>query len=140
MFQETSVGEISKFMSIYSGLLLEPKNNYYTFDLLKDAPTYSIVGGEFLGAPCTTTFQGEPWEVMRANGLVYDFNLGEVVPILSVMQRVDIVTGKNYFLSSGLILPGSVTDDGSRVTDYAAWLSLDEMKTRTFRYSEVTLE
>jgi hypothetical protein len=77
---------------------------------------------------------------MRANGLVYDFNLGEVVPILSVMQRVDIVTGKNYFLSSGLILPGSVTDDGSRVTDYAAWLSLDEMKTRTFRYSEVTLE
>jgi hypothetical protein len=47
MFQETSVGEISKFMSIYSGLLLEPKNINNTFDLLKYAQTYWMFVGEF---------------------------------------------------------------------------------------------
>ena len=45
--------------------------------------------------------------------------------------------GINYFLSPGLIKPGSVTDDGSRVTDYAAWFLFDSMK---FKYSEITYE
>ncbi len=81
------------------------------------------------------TFAGPPWEVFRQNAVVYNFNTGLLVPLASITQLLDIDAAGNYFLSPGLILPGSLMDGGSRVTDYAAWFSTDTMK---FKYSEVT--
>jgi hypothetical protein len=66
--------------------------------------------------------------------LVYDFNQGLVVPIESVTQTVSVNLAGNRMISSGLILPGSVTNDGERVREYSAWFSRDTLR---FLYSEV---
>lgn len=136
IFTETKVGQVSNFMARYD-LDLVPKDDYFTFSALEDAPSYSLIGLPYLGVPAIANYEGRPWEVMRANGFVYSFALGLVVPIESVSQLVGVRAAGNRFVSPGLILPGSVTDDGSRVTDYAAWFSRDTLR---FNYSEVEFE
>ncbi len=133
IFREDRSGEISEFMSLYDGLVLEKKDDYYTFSSLVAAPEYSVAGVTYLGAQTTETYEGKPWEIFEANGLIYNFELDQVQLINEVTQRVSIKTAKNYFITPGLILPGAVTEDGTRVTDYAARYSFLK-----FRYSEVT--
>lgn len=133
LFQETKVGQISDFMSRF-GFDLVPVGPYYTFAALEEAPEFSLAGGDLLNAVATETFEGQPWEVFEENGVVYNFNTGLVVPIISITNTVRIALAGNRFVSSGLILPGSVTEDGQRVKDYSAWYSRD---TLGFLYSEV---
>lgn len=132
-FSESKAGQLSRFMSMF-GLELERSGDHYTFSDLVDAPDYSIAGSTFLGAPTSVTFAGDPWEVMRENGLVYDFTKGLVVPISTIVRSVTLLNAGNYIISTGMILPGSVTEDGSRVTDYSAQF-IQELA--HFRYSEV---
>ncbi len=136
IFTEDSEGEVSKLSSLFN-LDLALKNNYYTFDTLESAPEYSIIGGTYLGAPVIKTFEGKPWEVMRENNLVYDFLNDVVVSIDLIVKHTELDQSDYFYLSPGLILPGSITDDGSRITDYAAWFSFDE---QSFKYSEVGFE
>ena len=136
MFREHQAGEISRFMSL-TGLELVSRDDYYTFDFLSSAPEYSLAGGTYLGGVCTTTVEGEPWEIFRANSLVYNFRSGIVESIESVTELIELQQTANYFLSSGLIVPGSVTEDGSRVRDYAAYYIFDQAR---FKYSEVSFE
>ena len=120
IFRESKVGEISDFMSL-TGLSLAPREDYYTFETLQNAPDYSLIGKPLVGgAVAIKTFQGAPWEVFEANGLVYDFTLDLVVPIATIIAKTKVKLAGNYFVSPGLILPGSLTDEG-RVKDYAAW-------------------
>lgn len=123
---------MSRFVSIF-GLALARSGDHFTFAGLVDAPNFSLPGGTFLGVPTTVVYEGEPWEVMRENRLVYDVNLGKVVPLDSITQRAVLTTSGNIRLAGGMIQPGSVMDDGSRVTDYAAFYNAD----RGFLYSEV---
>lgn len=134
MFTETTVGQVSDFMSL-TGLKLAPRDGYYTFETLLNAPLYSLKGKKIITYPAIKTFEGEPYEVFEANGVIYDFNADEIKPILSIKQNTVIKTAGNYFVSNGLILPGSVTADGSRVRDYSAWFS---RKTLAWNYSEVS--
>lgn len=133
-FFETRPGEVSDFMSRF-GLEIERSGDHFTFTDLLDAPDFSIPGGTFLGTPTTETFEGEPWEVMQANSLVYDFSKGLVVPITSVLTTIRLQSSGKFYMASGMIIPGSVMEDGSRVTDYAAFY-----ENLRFRYSEVTGE
>ncbi len=135
-FTEHEPGEVSRLMSLFN-LDLSIQDDYYTFSTLVDSPKYSILGNEYLGALATKTFEGEPWKVMKQNNLIYDFLNDVVVPTLTITQIVKIDLVDFYYLSDGLILPGSITDDGTRVTDYSAWFSFEE---QTFKYSEVGFE
>jgi len=134
IFDEVTSGELSDFVSVV-GLPLARKENYFTFEALVDAPEYSITGQPYLNATAIKTYAGPPWEIMRENGLVYNFDIGLLVPIASITRTVTIAQAGNVFVSPGLILPGSLTDEGERVKDYAAWFSTDRMR---FRYSEVS--
>ncbi len=121
-------------MSLYD-LEIVPKDNYFTFPTLLEAPEYSLAGGTYLGAAATETYEGNPWEVMRANELIYNFLSDEIVPIAQILKTVTLESTGRYYLSNGLILPGSVTADGLRVKDYVAWYS---SANQLFKYSEVT--
>lgn len=134
LFEETEVGQISQFMS-WSGLSIVPRGTQYTFEALAEAPDFSLVGLDLLGVPATATIEGQPWEIFEANGLIYNFITGLIVPIESITQSVSVKQSGNYFISNGLILPGSVTADGDRVKDYSAWFSRSNLR---FYYSEVT--
>lgn len=136
IFEETKVGQVSDFISRY-GLPIVSVGRYFTFEALSEAEGFSIPGRPYLNVTATVQYEGEPWEVMRANNLVYDFNKGLLVPISSVTQRIPLSAAGNRYVSSGLILPGSVMDGSSRVKDYAAWFSRD---TYRFLYSEVSFE
>ena len=136
--EEQHPGEASEFSSLF-GLELEPVDNYFTFAPLAEAPDFSIVGLAYLGAVTTKTFAGRPWDVMRENNLVYNFNTGLVVPIASITQVVKLSLAGTYWVSPGLILPGSLTDEGTRVTEYAAWFSKSKGAS-IFKYSEVTFD
>ncbi len=134
-FSELSAGELSKFASLF-GFTLARNGDHFTFEDLVGAPRHSIAGGTFLGAATSETFEGEPWDVMRENRLVYNFQTGEIVSLDSIDQPVAISEAGGYFVAPGMILPGSVIDDGSRVTDYAAF----HLGQKNFRYSEVEYE
>lgn len=134
IFEETKVGQISQFMS-YSGVPLVPKDNYYTFEKLLDAPNYSLIGKDLLGYVATKTFEGDPWLVFEENQVVYDFTLDMMRLISSVTKTTTVRNVGNRFYSPGLILPGSLTAEGSRVKDYTAWFSRDRL---TWLYSEVS--
>lgn len=131
-FVEYRPGQISDFMSRY-GLRISRAEDHFTFTDLVGAPDYSIEGGTFLGCLTTETYEGPPWEVMRVNKIVYDFAKGVVVPIASVSNTITMQSAGRYLLTDGMIIPGSVTDDGKRVTDYAA-----HYEDLHFKYSEVT--
>lgn len=119
----------------YTGLRLVPWRDGYTFEFLEAAQDYSIKGKPFLGFTSTKTFAGEPWEVFEANGCVYDFSAGLLKPITSITTITKIKLVGDRWSSPGFILPGSVTDDGERVKDYAAFFSRDSLR---FTYSEVS--
>lgn len=132
---ESRAGEVSDFASLF-GLDLSAKDDYFTFTDLIEAPEYSLTGQPYLSGVATKHFEGKPWEVFAANSLIYDFEKRLVVQIQSTMQVVSLDVAGNYFLSPGLILPGSLTEEGQRIKDYAAWFSTDTMK---WRYSEVSI-
>lgn len=133
LFQETGLGQVSDWMNL-TGLKLVPTGSQYTFEALGSVPDFSIKGGPFMGATATKTFEGSPSEVFEANRLVYDFSKGLVVPIDTVSFQTSISLAGNRYTSPGLIVPGSMTKDGKRVRDYAAWFSRDRL---TWLYSEV---
>lgn len=133
-FDELKAGQVSDFMSLY-GFTIARTDRWFTFASLKDAPLYAIQGTTYLNAPVTKTFEGEPWEIMKENGLVYDFSMDLTRPITSVAAVVEIGRAANYFVSPGLIIPGSMTKDAKKVSGYTCWFSFD---TSRFRYSEVT--
>ncbi len=128
-----SSSEVSRFINNY-GLILTTRDWYFTFPPLASAKNYSLVGKTYVTFPATETFEGEPGEVMRKNKIVYDFSKGVTIPIASVLSKLQLENCGEYFLSSGLIIPGALTDDGKRVTDYTAhW----DSSVNIFRYSEV---
>lgn len=135
IFEETRAGQLSEFMSL-TGFELESNGDHFTFSDLVDAPNYSFLAKPYLLIPAIKTFEGHPWEVMRKNKLVYDFTKGLVVPLFSVTALAPVTEGSNYFLSTGMIVPGSLTEAGLRVTDYAAFFDYQQ---KTFKYSGVTL-
>jgi hypothetical protein len=132
-FREQRIGEMAKFASMFS-MSIVAINDYYTFSFLKDAPDHSIAGNTYLGVPATKTFEGKPWDIMRKNGIVYDYVNNIAKPIASVTNIIKTKQANFYLLADGLILPGSIMADGKRVTDYSAGFLFDTVQ---FRYSEV---
>lgn len=133
LLNETNVGDVSKFSSLFGLGLARLKDNF-TFEPLAGADDYCISGQNYLGAACSKTFSGDPSEIFFENNLVYNFNTGLVVQKASITTLVDIPQAGNWFLSSGLILPGSVTKSGDKIKSYTCHFSFDTMR---FRYSEV---
>ncbi len=135
IFEEQRAGEVSDFISLF-GLDIIRKGNQFIFGDLDDAPDFSIKGKIYLDTVAIKTFAGKPWEVFEENNLVYNYDLGLVVPISTILNFATLSNAGNFFVADGLLMPGSITDDG-RVTDYAAWFTTDTMK---FKYSAVYYE
>lgn len=134
IFTEENVGEISDFMAL-TNLKIVPREEYFTFDKIKSAPQYSLIGKPISGLNAIKSSQGNPWYVFEKNGFVYDFIIDQMRPIQSLENIVDINKAGNRFYANGLILAGSVNQFGLRVKNYSGFYS---RSTGTFLYSEVT--
>lgn len=130
---EMDQGQISNFMSRF-GFSIVPKDDFFTFSAIQDAPDYTIKGQTILGVTAIKTFEGTPQDVFRQNTIVYDFNDGTVKLLSTVTQQIEIVKAGGMYLSNGLILPGSLTKDGLRVTDYTCYTNKSSSR---WHYTEV---
>jgi hypothetical protein len=137
IFKESMAGDLSRFMAIFSDLSIVPVEDYFTFEFLAEAPSHVIAGSTYLGAPCLVSVEGKPWDIMRANSLIYDFANDVVIPIAAVLSRLEIAESSNYFVSPGLIMPGSINNQGQRVKEYSAWMNFES---QSFKYTEVGYE
>lgn len=135
MFRNDYAGEISRFSSL-TGLVIVPKDDYFTFEFLADAPDYSFTGLNYLGLPALETYEGKPWEVMEANGFVYDVNAGSLKLKQTITKIVDIEKCGNYYLAGGLLQAGSIAKL-QRVKSFSASFDLSDMK---FRYNDIEYE
>ena len=136
IFTETTAGQISDFIN-KTGLEIEPKDDYYTFSALKDAPNFSLKGGKLLGFNAPHTFSGNPWEVFKANGVVYDIETGLLKLKTAITTQSKVSPAGNYWFSNGLLQAGCTTQFNKRVIDFDAWYSRAR---GTWIYTEVTSE
>lgn len=134
-FTELRSGEVSRFQTLFGLEIVRHPDGYFTFPLFLDAPTFSIEGVEYLGAIATETFEGTPGEILKANSLVYNFATKLVVPIEQITTEMQINQANFYFLSSGLILPGSLVKSGRRIVEYSGFYLREIAR---FKYSVVS--
>lgn len=133
---ELEPGTISRFQSRF-GLDVVPYEDKFTFSQLENPPDYAIKGQTYLGATVLHTHSGKPWEIFDANSLVFDFTDGVVKQKSLITSLFEISQVGNYFVSNGLILPGSMTKSGKKINSYACHFYFDSMR---FKYSEVTYD
>jgi|WetSurMetagenome_2_1015567.scaffolds.fasta_scaffold733868_1 hypothetical protein len=124
------------FFQNYFECDLERVEDYYTFSFLADAKRYSLKGKKYLNLTPTATFEGEVWDVFKANEFVTDITYGT----LSLKGDISMVTDLprlNYdFLSpSPVIQPGSVLKAGQKILSYDAEFSTDTMQLRVREFS-----
>ncbi len=131
--RQREVGDIARFNTLF-GQELTAVDDYYTFAELTEAPNFSILGAPYLDLVATATYAGNPWEVFEQNEFVFDFNQRVLRPLLSVTNVIDTLklTASEY--SQGLIMPGSVTKQGKKVTGYHCNVNI---RTFSFYYSEI---
>lgn len=132
-FYPGTVDDIGRFRKYFS-FDLALVGDYYTFEALKDAPRSSLKLQPYLGIPATATYEGqEPWEVMKANGFVYDIENETVVHKSSILVTADIPRSNFFYMSrSFLIQPGSRVTTGQQVLSYEGEFGIG-MKTLKIR-------
>jgi hypothetical protein len=133
IFEEETAGEIGRFSSVY-GLELVSVEDYFTFDDLSEADEYSLIGKPFLDFPAIARFEGAPWEIMRANAVIYDIELGILKPVVSVISQISLQQSDFYYVSNSLIQPGSILNSGQRIVDFKCWY---DWRVSTFKYTEL---
>ncbi len=129
--REDKFGEVARFNSIYNqdlGL----KDDYYTFDFLREAESYSLLAIPYLGVPAIALYEGKPWEIMEANGFIYDFTAKIVKPIATVLNQTDPIRLREGYMLSGLVLPGSWTTEDKQITGYSC--SLEILYSPSFKF------
>lgn len=130
-FYPEKVQEIARFSTVFN-LDLVQKGDYFTFPALLDLENYSVLGSPFGGIPAVKTFAGRPSEVLRANGMIYDFTLDLIRPVLSVVSLITLDKVNYAYSANGLVIPGSRSNfSASQIVDYSAFFMWE---TQTFKY------
>lgn len=117
-FYPRDASDISLFNTIFEKELVHEKD-YFTFSELIDAPKHSLVGLPYINLPALSTFEGEPWEVMKENDFVYNIATGLLVPKLSILTLIDPAMAGYYFIcETALLQPGSRNALGQQILSY----------------------
>lgn len=131
-FYPKNENEIYRFENLFDEEIVRV-DDFYTFDFLSEAPDYSLIGKNYLGLPAVAGFEGNPWDVMEANGFVYNVALGLVVPKTTILTVVSIDISESFYTTENpFIQPGSLNVDGSRILSYDANYSVDTSQLRIF--------
>lgn len=135
-FYPKTSSEISDFNTYFSKELVR-NGDHWTFPALAAFPDYSIKGTALAELIAIETIEGEPWEVMQANRLVYDLDLDAIVPKETIVSEVSLPqTGSFYTADVPLIQPGAFVAFGSQVMSYHAdlFLGINELRVLSFGY------
>jgi len=123
-------GDLSVFASVY-GLTLVRKEDYYTFERLADLEKYSLEGLAYSNLVANSNYEGQPWEVMKENGFVYNILTGLLVLKSTIKIQIDPPVLKRYLLSeTPLIQAGSKNKFSQTVLSYDGEFLFDTMQFR----------
>lgn len=122
IIEETSIAEVSEFMRD-TGLTVVPYGDNYTFDFIADAPEFSLEGMDYLGFTAVANYEGKPWEIFKANGIVYDFIKKELVSLNSIVSQSTIKKAGNKYYANGIVKAGTIATNGKRILDYNLFYS-----------------
>lgn len=118
-FYPRKASDVSRFSNFYDVTLVRERD-YFTFDGLEGADSYSLALKPWLNLPAIKTYEGMPWEVMKANDFVYSLTLGIVVPKLSIVGLVELIqVGFHYIVQGSLLQPGMRTILGRQILSYS---------------------
>lgn len=135
-FYPKNSSEVSDFNTYFSKSLIR-NGDHWTFPALAALPDYSIKGRPFADLVAIETIEGEPWQVMQANGLVYDLTLDAIVPKQTIISEVQLPqTGSYYTADVPLVQPGAFVAFGVQVMSYHAelFLGINELRVLSFGY------
>jgi hypothetical protein len=133
-FYPRGASDIYRFAQSFD-VELEREEDYFTFPTLKGAESYSLAGKPYLGIPALETFEGKPWDVMKENGLVYDVQLGIVVPKTTIVGIADITQkGFFYVCNVPLLQPGARTILGRQILSYSGEFREDKFYLRILEF------
>ncbi len=134
-FYPRRAGDIYQFAQAFD-VELEREEDYYTFSGLIGAPKYSLTLKPYLNLlPATTTFEGNPWDVMRENGFVYNVALGLIVPKLTVLGLVELTQKSTFYVANvPLLQPGARTMLGRQILSYSGEFSDDKFYLRILEF------
>jgi hypothetical protein len=135
-FYPRTASDLGRFVNFY-GQELVRVGEFYTFPFLKDLEEFSLKGLPYKNLPALETFQGKPWEVMRANGFVYSLSLKALIPKNSVLFVINPPQAGFYFTSeTPLIQAGSLNSAGVPILSYDAEYQFDinKLRVRGFEY------
>lgn len=125
------VSEVARFSRFFQSELLQD-GDFYTFAFLQGAPDYCLPGKEYLNLAATVSFAGRgPWDVMGANGFVFDLATRKLVLLSSVSANIDLPRSDSYFISPiPLIQPGSRDASGKQIISYDGEFELNTFRLR----------
>lgn len=135
-FYPRGVSDIARFVNRY-GVSLQRVQDFYTFESIAEAPDYSITGKTYVNLPATETYEGNPWDVMRENGFVYDLSTSLLVPVDAISILINPARTGLYFTSqTPLIQPGSRNIAGDTIMTYDAEFDFSAfmLRVREFQY------
>lgn len=136
-FYPKDASDVWRFASLFDEELVRV-GDFYTFAFLEDVPSHSLIGKDFLGLPALVTFEGQPWEVMRENGFVYNVGLKALVLKASVLTNLAIdLTDGFYSTENPLIQPGSRNALGQQLLSYDAEYIREASQLRVFEVQYV---
>jgi hypothetical protein len=115
---------------------LEREQDYFTFSGLVGAEEYSLLGKTYLDLPAIKTYQGRPWEVMKANDFIYNMSLETIVPKSSIVGVTELTQkGLFYVCNVPLLQPGVRTVLGRQILSYSGEFSEDKFYLRILEFS-----
>ena len=135
-FYPRNASDLAQF-SNYFDVTLKRERDYYTFEGLYGAESYSLTLKPYLNLPALETFEGDPWDVMKENGFVYSLALGIIVPKLAIISIVEVPLVGFYFRAGGSLLqPGSRTLTGDLIMSYSGEFVDEGLSLRISEYGD----
>lgn len=133
MFYPENEADVSNFFR-YRQIELFKKDDYYTFKELLDLENYSLQGHKYSNAVAIKNFEGSPWEVMRANKLVYSLLLKSLVPVESITLMNDFTLSNDVYLTANNLPQAGAFDSMGRVLSFDAVVYRNDTIVRYFDY------
>lgn len=90
-FFPIDIGGLKFFSELYGSL--KPEGDYYTFDTLQELDNYIFAGWPIGITTATKNYAGDKSELLKANGLTYNYITGQIVPIISIIGEMRIDAG-----------------------------------------------
>lgn len=118
LFMPERAGDLL-FFAGDTGITLAKGPYGWTLPALAALPLFSIQGQDYGGQPARVNYCGHPWEVMQANGFVYNLEAGALEPVENITDAFTPYlqnTGEAVALS--LPQAGSKTQEGKVLVDF----------------------